>query len=277
MIEILTDSCSDLSLELIQRFRIKIIPLNVFINEQTYKDGTEIKITQLFDYVSKTGQLPKTSAPSLIEFTQFFQNIKQGIYIGISQKLSATHDVAIQASQQLQNQDLRIIDSKNLSTGIGLLVIKAAELRDQGKSMDEIEKTILETISKIRTSFAIDTLDYLYKGGRCSAMENIVGSMLKIHPIIEVRANGTLGVKEKTSGARKKTLMAMLRNFEKEIASIDSHRVFITHTGCYEDADFLKNEILKRTQIDEIHQTLAGATIASHCGPDTIGIIYTLK
>jgi DegV family protein with EDD domain len=277
MIEILTDSCSDLSVDLIQRFGIKVIPLNVFINEKTYKDGTEIKIEELFDYVSKTGQLPKTSAPSLFEFTKFFHNIKQGIYIGISQQLSATHDVAVQANHQLPNQDIRIIDSKNLSTGIGLLVLKAAEMRNQGKTLDEIEKVITETIPKVRAAFVIDTLDYLYKGGRCSSLENIVGSILKIRPIIEIRSNGTLGVKEKTSGTRKKALMTMVSNFEKDLPSIDLHRVFITHTGCYEDADFVKTELLKKTHIDEIHQTLAGATIASHCGPNTIGILYTLK
>ncbi len=276
MIEILTDSCSDLSAELIQRFRIKVIPLNVFVNENTYKDGTEIKIDQLFDYVSKTGLLPKTSAPSLVEFSQFFHNIEQGVYIGISQQLSATHDVAIQAKQSLRDQDVRIIDSKNLSTGIGLLVLKASELRDQGKTLDEIEIAINETISKVRTSFSIDTLDYLYKGGRCTAMENIVGSMLKIRPIIEVRSNGSLGVKEKTSGARKKALMTMVKNFEKDLPLIDLHRVFITHTGCTEDAVFIKTEILKKTAFDEFHQTFAGATIASHCGPNTIGIIYSL-
>ncbi len=276
MIEILTDSCSDLSAELIHQFGIKVIPLNVFVNEKTYKDGTEIKIEQLFDYVSKTGQLPKTSAPSLVEFSKFFHNIEQGIYIGISQQLSATHDVAIQAKQLLHDQDIRIIDSKNLSTGIGLLVLKAAELRDQGKTLDEIELAIKETIAKVRTSFSIDTLDYLYKGGRCTAMENIVGSMLKIRPIIEVRSNGSLGVKEKTSGARKKALMTMVKNFEKDLPFIDLHRVFITHTGCTEDADFIKTEILKKTVFDEFHQTFAGATIASHCGPNTIGIIYTL-
>jgi DegV family protein with EDD domain len=277
MIEILTDSCSDLSADLIQRFGIKVIPLNVFINEKTFKDGTELKIEQLFDYVSRTGQLPKTSAPSLAEFSRFFQNIKQGIFIGISQKLSATHDVAFQAANSLRDQDIRIIDSKNLSTGIGLLVIKAAELRDQGKSISEIETAIKESISKVQTSFSIDTLDYLYKGGRCTAMENIVGSMLRIRPIIEVRSDGTLGVKEKTSGTRKKALLTMVKNFEKDILSIDLHRVFITHTGCFEDADFIKTEILAITPIDEIHQTLAGATIASHCGPNTIGILYTLK
>jgi DegV family protein with EDD domain len=277
MIEILTDSCSDLSADLIQRFGIKVIPLNVFINEKTFKDGTELKIEQLFDYVSRTGQLPKTSAPSLAEFSQFFQNIQQGIFIGISQKLSATHDVAIQAAKFLHEQDIRIIDSKNLSTGIGLLVIKAAELRDQGKDLSEIETAIKESISKVQTSFSIDTLDYLYKGGRCTAMENIVGSMLRIRPIIEVRSDGTLGVKEKTSGTRKKALLTMVKNFEKDLLSIDLHRVFITHTGCFEDADFIKTEILAITPIDEIHQTLAGATIASHCGPNTIGILYMLE
>ena len=132
-------------------------------------------------------------------------------------------------------------------------------------------------VGRVHTSFIIDTLDYLYMGGRCSAMENVVGSLLKIRPIIEVRPDGTLGVKEKTRGTRKKALGSMLADFEAHLSQVDLHRVFVTHTGCDADAAFLKEELLKIAPIEEVCITQAGATVASHCGPDTIGILYLEK
>jgi DegV family protein with EDD domain len=186
-------------------------------------------------------------------------------------------NVAIESVNTFVKKDIRLVDSKNLSSGIGLLVLKAAELRDQGLSLDEIEKEIRNTVPKVRTAFVIDTLEYLYKGGRCSAMENVMGSLLHIRPIINVRADGTLGVKEKISGSRKKALNALLADFERNKANIDMHRVFITHSGCEEDAEMLQKSLLDMAPIEEICITVAGATIASHCGPATIGILYLLK
>ena len=253
------------------------MPLNVFINNQTFHDGENISIGELFLKVEQTGELPKTSAPSLLEFNSFFSPVDNGVYIGISSELSATMNVAIQSLKTFPNKDIRLIDSKNLSSGIGLLVLKAAELRDQGLSLDEIEKEIRNTVPKVHTAFVIDTLEYLYKGGRCSAMENIMGSLLHIRPIINVREDGTLGVKEKISGSRKKALNALLADFERNQANIDLHRVFITHSGCEEDAETLLKSLLEMAPIEEICITVAGATIASHCGPAAIGILYLMK
>jgi DegV family protein with EDD domain len=277
MIQILSDSCSDLNRDLLKKHQISILPLNVFIDNQTFHDGENISIEELFQKVTKTGELPKTSAPSLMEFNTFFSPVDHGIYIGISSELSATMNVATESVNTFVKKDIRLVDSKNLSTGIGLLVLKAAELRDQGLSQDEIEKEIRNTVPKVRTAFVIDTLEYLYKGGRCSAMENIMGSLLHIRPIITVRADGTLGVKEKISGSRKKALNALLADFECNKTNIDMHRVFITHSGCEEDAEMLRKSLLEMAPIEEISITVAGATIASHCGPATIGILYLLK
>lgn len=279
MIQILTDSCSDLSPELIKRYNIHIVPLWVTIKEKTYRDGVDITSPQqLFLMANATGQLPKTSAPSVGEMVTFFNGIPGDlIFISIGSKLSATNQNAIIAAQNLPDRKIRVIDSANLSTGIGLLVIKAAELRDLGKSMDEIEKEILATVPRVRTSFVIDTLDYLYKGGRCSALENIVGSLLKIRPVIEVRQDGTLGVKDKTRGARSKALASMLEACAKDLPGIDLHRIFVTHSGCDADAEAIASELAKMANIDDICITTAGATISSHCGPNTIGILYIMK
>jgi len=279
MAEILTDSCADLDQELIERFNLRIIPLSVFIDGKTLHDGEDIQIEELFRLVGKTGTLPKTSAPSIPEFYEFFRTSKEAdiVYICIGSALSATFQNATLAAKGLPDRRISVIDSKNLSTGIGLLVLKAAEIGMGGHSHAEIVSEIEAAIPKIHTSFFIDTLDYLYKGGRCSAVENIAGSLLKIHPVIEVRPDGTLGVKEKIHGSRKKSLEYLLDDFKAHLAEIDLHRVFVTHTGCDEDADLLKQQLLAMAPIEEVCITTAGATVASHCGPGTIGILYISK
>ncbi|MEN6482360.1 MAG: DegV family protein [Anaerolineaceae bacterium] len=276
MIEIITDSCSDLSKDLMEQYHIHQVQLQVLANGKNYLD-CELSPSELYRIVEETGQLPKTSAPPVADFLKLFNNYSESIFIGISSKLSATIQSATLAAEELDNHNIRIIDSLNLSTGIGLLVVKAAEMRDQGLSSAEIEHTITTLVPKVRSSFIIDTLEYMYKGGRCSAMENIVGSLLQIKPIIEVKPDGTLGVKEKIRGSRKKGLNSLLTNFKKELPDIDLERVFITHTGCDEDAEYLKSELNSLATIRNITITRAGATITSHCGPNTIGILYLLK
>ncbi len=276
MIEIITDSTSDLSPELLERFHIKRLPLTVFVDNHEVKDG-DMTLGELFAAVDRTGTLPKTSAVPVVDFSEAFKTPEDVICIDISSQLSATHQNSVLAAAEFKDKKITTIDSLNLSTGIGLLVVKAAELRDQGRSYDEIVSEIRATVPKIHTSFTIDTLDYLYKGGRCSALANIFGSLLHIRPVIEVRSDGTMGVKEKIGGARKRALLSMVSEFKSLLPSIDLHRVFITHTGCDADAAFLEAELRKLAKIDEICITYAGSTIASHCGPDTIGILYILK
>lgn len=275
--EIFTDSCADLSPELIKRFNIHIVPLGVIIGDNTYTDGVDIAAPELFEKVKTQGKLPTTSAPSQAAFFEAFKPYDSSIYIGISSKLSASNQNAQVAARNLPGKDIRVIDSLNLSTGIGLLVLKAAELRDAGKSIDEIEKDILALVSKVNTSFVIDTLDYLYMGGRCTSMEHLMGSLLKIRPVIEVRHDGTMNVKEKISGSRKKALDSMLTDFKSKMPNIDTDRVFITHPNSDEDALYLKEELLKITSIKEVCITHAGATISSHCGPACIGILFITK
>lgn len=277
MVRIITDSTADLGNELLSRYRIEMIPLYVLMGEQSYLDGVNISLEDLFRSVQETGQLPKTSAASIGDFVRYFNGPEDIVYIGISSQLSATIKNATLAAETLGKENVYIVDSLNLSTGIGLLALRAAELRDEGKSAREIAEAIKALAPKIRTSFIIETLDYLYKGGRCTALQNLMSSLLSIRPIIAVRPDGTLGVKAKIRGTRRKGLMELVRDFEEHLDEIDVHRVFITHTGCAADAEFLKSELKSRAQIEEILITRAGSVIASHCGPDTIGILYMLK
>lgn len=278
MVHILTDSVSDLGHELPRNFNIGVIPLSVFVNEQTFIDGGDLTSEMLYAEVGKSGQLPKTAAPSVAEFINFFSSYPEDIlFISIGSSLSATNQNAILAAETLPERNIRIIDSKNLSTGIGLLVLAAAEKRNQGAALDEIYDYVMSLIPRVNTSFMIDTLEYLHKGGRCSAMENLMGSLLSIHPIIEVRQDGTLGVRQKLRGTGKKVMDTMIDGFRQNLDRIDLHRVFITHSGGGIDPFYIKQKLEDIAEIEEICITQAGATVSSHCGPKTIGILYIMK
>jgi DegV family protein with EDD domain len=277
MIRIITDSTSDLSPELIKRFDIEIVPLTVILKDQQFKDGQDIQTQQLFDFVQNYGELPKTSAISVAEIGKVFRGTDEIVYVSISSKLSASFANATLAARELGLPRIHLIDSLTLSTGIGLLALKAAELRNAGKSATEIVAAVRAAIPLVRASFTIDTLEYLYLGGRCSAATNLAGSALHIRPVIEVKPDGTLGVKKKVRGSRAKALQSLLDSFDHQRIDIDFHRIFITHTGCDEDATFLESELRKICRPEEICITTAGAVVASHCGPNTIGILYMLK
>ena len=278
MIEILTDSTSDLNTPLMEQYGLRFIPLQVIIGEAAYKDLVEIDVPRLFQSVEELGILPKTSAPSVADFTAFFDAspAEDLIFIGIGSKLSATYQSAVLAAET-SRKNVHVIDSANLSTGIGTLVLNACEMKNQGSSAGEIVSRIEAEKDKVRCYFVIDTMDYLYKGGRCTAMQALVGSILKIRPVIEVRPDGTLGVKDKVSGSRKKAQQRLLEMIKKDREQLDLRRAFITHTCSQEEAESVKAELLKIAPFEAVHITNAGAVIASHCGPDTLGLIYALK
>ena len=276
MINILTDSCADLSQPLLDAHTIRMIPLHVLVSDKDFYDN-QISLEELYQSVNETSELPKTAAPSVQEFKEFLDLDGSSIYIGLSSKLSATMQNATLAAQQIEKPDLFLLDSLNLSTGIGLLVLKAADLRDAGKSLNDILQEIGTTRSKVKTSFVIDTMEYLHKGGRCTGLQAFVGSMLKIRPIIHVQEDGTLAVLDKVRGSRKKSLDVLLSKFKADLPNMDLTRIFVTHSGCVEDAAYLANAIKNLGIVANVNITMAGATIASHCGPDTIGILYILK
>jgi DegV family protein with EDD domain len=275
---IITDSTSDISQELIDLYNIEILPLTVTMGDRHYKDGVDINTESLFSYVKAFGELPETSAAPVEAFTEMFTGTDEIVYISLSSKLSESYNNASQAVQVLGAADrIHLIDSLNLSAGIGLLVVRAAELRNLGLSADEIEQHIRGMIPKVRIAVLIDTLEYLHKGGRCSAVTNIVSNVLKIRPILQVNPEGTLGIREKIGGPRNKAIQALIEGFKRDVQNLDQRRVFITHTGCQSDAYYLRGELRAVGQPDEIHIMTAGAVISSHTGPNGIAIMYMLK
>jgi DegV family protein with EDD domain len=274
MVNIFADSTSDLG-ELAARHHVAVIPLSVTIGGINYLDGVDIHAAQLFDLVKQTGELPKTAACSAGEYQKAFEQVDgECIYVGVSSQLSASVQNARLAAQLLPAGKLRVVDSLNLSTGIGLLALRAAELRDRGMAAAQIEMELSGMVSKVHSSFMIDTMEYLYKGGRCSALQALAGSVLKIHPVIEVRRDGTLGVREKARGVRQKGLDLLLDDFAAHLPRLDRGRVFVTHAAAPEDAEILADAVRRLAAPKEVCITTAGSVISSHCGPGTIGILY---
>lgn len=276
-IKIFSDSTCDLSEELIKKHDIGIVPLYVSFGDETLKDGVEITTETLYKKVDETKSIPKTSAPPPSDFYNLFKPyIDSGyeiLYIGISSHLSSTLQNAKIATTEFENGNIEIIDSLNLSTGIGLLVLKAVDLRDKELTLKDISKNLSETISKVKTNFIIDTLNYLHKGGRCSALQSIVSSVLKIRPIIMVE-EGKMIVGKKVRGKRIKALNSIIESCINDKANLDKSRIMITHSLSDEDALYLKDELSKNINVENILITKAGCVISSHCGPNTIGILY---
>jgi DegV family protein with EDD domain len=277
MLTIVTDSTSDLGADLLQKYQIQMIPLYVQHLGKTFRDGIDIDNSMLFGMVDRTHELPKTSAASIGDFMQIFTEASECICLTISSSLSATYQNAVVAQEQIGRNGIRVVDSLNLSSGIGLLALRAADMRDRGCPVDEIDRAITALRSKVHTSFVLETLEYVYMGGRCTAIQNFASSILKIRPILEVSPDGSLGVKDKIRGSRKKALDSLLEDLRQKLPVLDRQRVFITHTDCPEDAEYLRGEVQKLAAPDEILITVAGSVISSHCGPKTIGILYLTK
>jgi DegV family protein with EDD domain len=278
-VQIFTDSTCDLSPELIEENDISVVPLYVTFKDKSYKDGVDITPKDLFRMVDEYGELPKTSAAPPVDFINAFKPyIDEGkdiLYISISSKLSTTLQNARLAASEFPEGRIKFVDSLNLSTGIGLLVLKAADYAKKGLSVEEISEELMKIVPKVRTQFVIDTLDYLYKGGRCNALQNFIGGMLKIRPIVKV-VDGRMILGQKIREKKQKALDIMLDTALND--EIDPSRIMITHSlGCEDEAIYLKEELKAKTGIENIFITNAGCVISSHCGPKTIGILYISK
>jgi len=279
-VKLFTDSTCDLSAKLLNKYNISIVPLYVNFDDYGYKDLLELTTEELYVKVAEKNKLPKTSAPSPADFYNAFKpyidNGQDILYIGLSSMISSTINNAVLASKEFPEGRIQVVDSMNLSSGIGLLVLKAADFISEGMELNIVSEKTRELVPKVRTAFVIDTLDYLYKGGRCSALQNIFSSVLKIKPVISV-VNGKMIVREKIRGNRGKVLNTLLNSVLKEKDNMDLKRIMVTHSMSNEDAKFLKKQLEISVKAEEILITDAGCVISSHCGQNTVGILYIEK
>ncbi|MUG66130.1 DegV family EDD domain-containing protein [Paenibacillus campinasensis] len=279
-IKIFADSTCDLPSSWIKEYNIGIVPLYVVFGDESLRDGVDITPEQLYARVDQEGKLPKTAAPSPSDFISAFTPfIEQGddiLFIGISTELSSTCQNALIAASELPEGRVTVFDSRNLSCGIGLLVMKAVRAAENGAAMPEIIELLSKTVGEVDCEFVIDTLEYLYKGGRCSGMQNIIGSLLKIRPVIKV-IDGSMTPAYKVRGKKEKALEQMLSNALSQIDQMDKDLIIVVHTMAEEEALFLQKELQAKSGAREVQISTAGCVICSHCGPQTVGIMYTKK
>ncbi|WP_334073877.1 MULTISPECIES: DegV family protein [Paenibacillus] len=277
-IKIFADSTCDLPPSWINDYEIGIVPLYVTFEDANYRDGVDLKTDQLYEKVDATGKLPKTAAPSPADFIAAFAPYvgegRQILYISLSSELSSTYQNALIAAGEFPEGQVTVFDSLNLSTGIGLQVMKAVRAAAAGKSLAEIVSLLEKVRPEVETEFVIDSLDYLYKGGRCSGMQNLVGSLLRIRPVIKV-IDGKMTPAYKIRGSREKALDQLLNNALSRAGEMDNDLIFVTHSLADKDALLLQKELQARTGAREVAISGAGCVISSHCGAKTIGILYT--
>lgn len=277
MIKILSDSTCDLSKELVERYDLGIIPLYVRLGEKEYLDGVNITPEELYKWSDEHGETPKTAAPSIEDISKYLDPKSGDEYIvfTISSSMSASYNNVRLAAEDLEMSDrVYVIDSANLSTGIGLLVLYAAELKKAGKSAKEIVQEIENTKSKVRASFVVDTLVYLHRGGRCSGVAALLGTALKLHPRIAV-ADGAMHPEKKYRGSSKRFVLDYVKDMEADLKNARPERVFITHSGCdREIVESVRDYLSSLGIFNEILETRAGGVVSSHCGPGTLGVLF---
>ncbi|MGI6449281.1 MAG: DegV family protein [Desulfitobacteriia bacterium] len=280
-IKIITDSTCDLPKNLIEKYDITVVSLFVVFGEENYRDGVDLYPEKLFRMVKEKGILPKTASPSPYDFVRCYQEYLDQemdiIVITISAKMSSTYQNALLAASECPEGRIWVVDSQNITAGVGMLAIIAAKMAQDGKNPQEIVAKLEELVPKVKVNFVIDTLEYLYKGGRCNVLQNLLGTALKIRPIIGVE-EGSMLVAGKTRGDKKRALNKILEWALEDRQEIDFDQVFVISSfGGEEEAVYI-HDCLSKVLVDkEIIVGLAGCVISSHCGEKTTGIIYIKK
>lgn len=276
---IIADTTCDLSEELKTRYHIKTFPLHIHLGEKEYADGVDISPDDIYRWSDENKATPKTSAISPAEADDILKKAlteaESVICFCISDQMSSTGNVLRMAIQEHKLEDkVFVIDSKNLSTGIGLQIIEAAILAEQGMVAADIVSRIEKIQPRVRASFVVDTLTYLYRGGRCSGLAALAGSALKLHPLISV-IDGKMQPGKKYRGKIDRVFLEYVKDMEAELKKAESDRVFITHSGCKAEViEAVKQELESYGYFKEILITRAGSVITSHCGPGTLGVLF---
>ena len=276
-IAITAESTIDLPIELLNKYNIKTIPFSVILGDEEYKDG-EITSNDIFKFVAENKVLPKTSAINEEQFKEFFAEQIKGcdalIHFALSSQISSACSHAIEAAKQVEN--VYVIDTKSLSTGIALLAINARELAENGLSASEIVENITAKTDKVQASFVVKKLDYLHKGGRCSSVALLGANLLQIRPQIVLK-DGKMMSNKKYLGKMEKVIASYCKDVLVQNPTADKKYAFVTYTTATEGMVAAAKEALTTAGFETIYETTAGATITSHCGEDTLGILFLNK
>ncbi len=273
------DSTCDLGEELGKRYNVNYYPFHIIVGDKEYRDGVDITPNDIYKAYRNEKILPKTAAIGVGEYVEYFRPfVEQGykvIHLNLGGALSSAYQNCCLAAEELGG-NVYPINSCSLSTGVGLLVIEAADMIKKGMCAEEIQSEIKNLIPKVHASFVLDTLEFLKAGGRCSALASFGASLLKIKPCIEVdNTSGNMHVGKKYRGNINKVLMEYTSDILDKVDEIRKNRIFIVHSGIENDlVSMVYKRIEETKRFNEIHITCASCTISSHCGPNTIGIMY---
>ena len=272
------DSTCDLTPEMRERFDVHVYPYHIILDGEDYIDNVTITPKEIFSIYEEKKVLPQTAAVNVYEYVEYFKQwTEKGyevVHLNLGSALSVGHKNCLAAAAQLEG--VYAIDSCNLSTGTGLLVLKAADLIAEGKSGAEIKEAIMAMTHRVSASFILDTLRFMHAGGRCSGVQAFSANMLNIKPCIVVdNKDGSMSVGKKYRGNLKKVLPKYAVETLKEHPNIDTSRIFITHSGISLNyVEQVRSAVLAQVPFKEVFVTQASCTISSHCGPNTLGILF---
>jgi len=278
-IKLISDSTCDLSQELIQKHNIEIIPLTVSINDVDYKDLIELNTEAMYDLVDEFNVFPKTSAVSPGEFEQVFLKYLDEdfdiVYLGVGSKFSATFQSATLAKNNISSERIHLIDSMNLSSGIAVLLLKAASFIESGEDVLTVVSKLQDIVPKVRSQLVIDSLEYLHKGGRLSTISAFIGKVIRIHPVVHVR-NGEMKVSKNAIGSMKKGLTILINQMLEHKEKIDDEFIVLTHSFAMTHR-YLEKKVKDNFQVKNLYETHAGCVISAHGGKGSIGLAYILN
>lgn len=278
-IKITSDSTCDLSRELVEKYNIGIIPLTVVKDGKSYTDGVDITPADIFAHVAAGGDLCSTAALGVGEYQDHFQKYAGEydavIHINISAEFSSSYQNACLAAEEFQN--VWVVDSRNLSTGQGLVVLKACELAMTSEDPAQLQKELQEFTSKVEASFLLDQLKYMVKGGRCSAVVALGANLLNLKPCIEVR-NGKMSVVKKYRGNYAKCLTNYVKDRLTGRDDLDKWTLFVTRTPVTDEClQAVETAVNACEPFENTYWTKAGCTVSCHCGPGTLGVLFVRK
>ena len=279
MIKITTDSTCDLPRELLERHNITVIPLGIVKAGKLYQDGVDIRTADIAAHVDAGGEITTTNAVNVADYEDLFRRLMETcdavIHVNIGMEFSSCHQNARLAAEEVDG--VYVVDSGNLTVGHGTLVLAAAEAAEAGKSVTEILAELEAMVPRVETSFVLDRLDYMKKGGRCSSVTALGANLLKLHPCVDV-IGGKMTVTKKYRGSIEKVVGDYVRDRLSGRTDIDTRRVFLVDT-CPDDrlAGIAREALRQDGRFDEILETKAGCTIFCHCGPGTLGIVFLRK
>ena len=278
-IKITSDSTCDLSKELIDKYNIGIIPLTVIKDGEAYLDGETITPADIFNHVANGGDLCSTTAKNIGEYADQFEKYSSEydgvVHINIGSGFSSCYQNACLAAEDFEN--VRVIDSQNLSTGQGLVVLKACELAETCTNLDELKAELDEFTTRVEASFLLDQLKYMVKGGRCSAAAALGANLLNLKPCIEVK-DGKMGVVKKYRGTYSKCLANYVKDRLADRTDLELQTLFVTRTPVTEDCEAaVEKAVTEYSKFENVYWTEAGCTVSCHCGPGTLGIMFARK